>query len=453
MKATKEKIENSQAFITVEAEPDEVEAGMKKAYQRVVKKANIPGFRKGKAPRDVVESFVGKEALLEEALEDIISDTLTKALKEENIEPFTQSAIEITQMEPVTFKAIVPLPPVIAPGDYKAIKVEPITSEFKDEHVDRVIEQLRHQNAVWEPVDRAIAMSDMVTMDIKSEAAGKPVINRDGWQYQLEEGSKFPLPGFAEQLVGLSRGEEKEFTLQMPTDYTNTELAGKDVSFRIKVVEVKQEKLPEVNEEFVKVVSPECENITVLRERIAKELKERAEERDRLDYEEKVIQAVVDVSKIEYPPVIVERETERLLEQQLQYLQMSGMNIEDYMKAMKKTPDDLRVELMPRAEKRVRQSLLLEKIAESENIEVTETEVDAEIETMVKRSHEQHAHEQHAHEHDAHEHEIAEMRASFNNSRDAIKDMIKVRKAAQRLIDIAKSSYTENKGEPEKKEG
>jgi trigger factor len=438
VKATKEKIENSQAFITVEAEPAEVEAGMQQAYKRVVKKASIPGFRKGKAPRDIVEKYLGKEALLEEALEDIISDTYMKVVKDQGIAPYAQPQIEVTQLEPVTYKAVIPLPPEVIPGDYKSIKIEPITSEFKDEYVDKVIERLRHQNAVWEPVEKAVEMGNLVVMDVKSESEGKTVIERDGWQYQLEEGSKFPLPGFAVQLVGLSRGEEKEFILKMPDDYAKKELAGKDANFRIKVTEVKQEKLPEVNNEFVKIVSPECENITVLRENIAKELKERAEERDRMDYEEKVIQAVVDISKIEYPPVIVERETERLLNQQLQYLQMNGMNIEDYMKAMKQTPDDLRADLTPRAEKRVRQSLVLEKIAQIENFEVADTEVDAEIETMVKSGH---------------EHDQAEMRASFNNSRDTIKDMIKVRKAAQRLIDIAKSSYTENKEEPEKKEG
>lgn len=436
MKVTQEKTENCQAFITVEAEPAEVEAGLKKAYQRIVKKANIPGFRKGKAPRDIVEKFVGKGALLEEALEDIISDTYVEALQEQKIEPYAQPDIEVTQMEPVTYKAIVPLPPEITPGDYNSIKIEPITSEFKDEHVDRVIEQLRHQNAVWEPAEKAVEMGNLVVMDVKSDSNGRAIINRDGWQYQLEEGSNFPLPGFAAQIIGLKRGEEKEFILQMPADYNDKELAGKDANFRIKITEVKQEKLPEINEEFVQTVSPGCESLAVLRENIAKELKERAAERDRLEYEEKVIQAAVEISKIEYPPVIVERETERLLNQQMQYLQMNGMKIEDYMKVMKKTPDDLRAELKPRAEKRVKQSLVLEKIAEVEKVEATDAEVDAEIETMVKS---------------AHEHEQAEMRQSFQSSRDAIGNMVKVRKAAQRLIDIAKSTYTEKKEEPKEK--
>ncbi len=431
MKATKEKTENSQVFLTVEVEPAEVEIGMQKAYRRVVKKANIPGFRKGKAPRELVERYFGKEYLLEEALEDIIPEAYEKAVKDQGIEPFAQPKIEVSQMEPVTFKAIVPLAPVVTPGDYKSLKVEPIVSDFKEEHIDKVIEQLRHQNAVWEPAERAVAMGDMVTMDIKSDVEGKALINRDGWQYQLDASSNFPLAGFADQLVGLNRGEEKEFTLPMPADYANKELAGKNAAFRVKINEIKQEKLPEVNDEFVKTAAPDCADVAALRERVAKELKDRAEERARLDYEEKVIQATVDISQIEYPPVLVERETERLLNQQLQYMQMSGMNIEEYMKAIKKTPDDLRAELKPRAEKRVKQSLVLEKIAEEDKPEVTDAEIDAEIETMVQSSAEK---------------DRAAMRQSFNASRDAIKDMLKVRKTAQRLIDIAKSSYTESKG-------
>ncbi len=437
MKATKDKIENSQVFLTVEAEPAEVEAGMQKAYQRIVKKANIPGFRKGKAPRELVERYYGKETLLEEALDDIVPDTYAAAIKDQNIEPFAQPKIEVTKMDPVTFTAIVPLPPSVTPGDYKTLKIEPIPVDFKDEYIDRVIEQLRHQNAVWEPVERPAAMGDMVTMDIKSEVEGKALINREGWQYQLDATSNFPLAGFADQIIGLNRSEEKEFMLTMPAEYGNKELAGKPASFRIKINEVKQEKLPEVNDEFVKTVSPDCENITTLRERIGKELKERAEERARLDYEDKVIQAAVEMSKIEYPPVLVEREAERLLNQQLQYMQMSGMKVEDYLKSMKKTPEELREEQKPRAEKRVKQTLLLEKIAEEEKAEVTDAEIDAEVESMMKGTEEK---------------DRASVKESFNSSRETIKDMLKVRKAAQRLIDIAKSSYTENKEEPKEKE-
>jgi trigger factor len=432
VKVTKEKTENSQAFLTIEVEPGEVETGMQKAYQRVVKKANVPGFRKGKAPRELLERYIGKEALLEEALEDIVPDAYEKALKEQTLEPFAQPKIEVSQMEPVIFKAVVPLPPTVTPGDYKSIKVEPIASDFKDEDVDKVIEQLRHQNAVWEPVERPINTGDMVTMDIKSDVQGKPVINRDGWQYQLEPNTNFPLPGFAAQLVGLNQGEEKEFKLQMPVDYSNTELAGKDVAFRVKIGEIKQEKLPEINDEFAKIASPECQDVAALRERIATELKTRAEERARLDYEEKVIQAAVDISKVEYPPVMLESEIERLFNQQLQYLQMSGVNIESYLKALKKSPDDIRAEMKPRAEKRVLQSLVLEKIAEVEKTEVTDAEIDTEIETLLKSSNEK---------------EQAEMRVSLNtpSSRESIKDMLLLRKAAQQLINIAKSSYTEIK--------
>ncbi len=437
MKVTREKTENSQAFLAVEVEPAEVEAGMQKAYKRVVKKVNVPGFRKGKAPREYLERYIGKASLLEEALEDIVSEAYEKALKEQALEPFAQPKIEVSQMEPVTFKAVVPLPPTVTLGDYKSIKVEPIPSDFKEEDVDRVIEQLRHQHAVWEPVERPVNTGDMVTMDIKSESEGKAVINRDGWQYQLEANTNFPVPGFAAQLEGMNRSEEKEFILPFPADYNNAELAGKDIAFRVKINEIKQEKLPEVNDEFVKTAASDCQDVAGLRERIASDLKARADERARLAYEEKVIQAVVDISKVEYPPVIVERETERLLGQQLQYLQMSGMKVEDYLKAVQKTPDDMRAELKPRAEKRVLQSLVLEKVAEAEKGEVSDDEITAEIEVMVKG---------------ANEKEQAEMRKSFESSRESIKDMLLVRKAAQQLIDIAKSSYTESKEKEGKNE-
>lgn len=429
MKVTKEKTENSQAFLSIELEPAEVETGLAKAYQRVVKKVNIPGFRKGKAPRALVERYVGKERMLEEALDDLIPETYERAVREQDLTPFSQPQIELTTMEPVVYKATVPLPPTVGLGDYQSIKVEPVPSDYKEEAVDHVIEQMRHQNAVWEPAERPAASGDIVTIDIKSDVEGKPFVNTTSYQYQLELDSTFPLAGFATQMVGVKRNDEKEFKLSIPADYRNTEFAGKEAIFHIKVNEIKQEKLPEVNEEFVKTVAPECENLAALRERVIKELKARAEERARLEYEEKVIQAAVDISKVEYPPVIVEREIDRLLNQQLQYLQMSGVNIEDYMKALKKTPDEMRVDLKPRAEKRVTQTLVLQKIAEVEKTEVSDAETAVEIDNTVASYPTE---------------QQVEMRRTYSTTaaRETVKSILQVRKATQRLIDIAKSSYT-----------
>jgi len=426
VKVTKEKTENSQAYLTVEMELAELEEALHHAYEHMVKRTSVPGFRKGKAPRSVLERHVGKEAILEHAINDMIPEAYEKAVKEQNIDPIAQPQIELTQLEPVIFKAIVPLPPTVTLGDYSTIKMTPEEVKVEESGVDKVIVQLQHQNATWEPVERAVAYNDLLTIDVKSDIEGKEFVNRDGMQYQAEEGTAFPVPGFVAQMVGINRGEEKQFTIKLPDDYARKENAGKEVNFKVKVNEVKQEKLPEVNDDFIKTVSSDCPDLPTLRQRIFDDLKTRQEEQNRNEFEEKLIQAVVDMSKLEYPPVIVEQEATRLLNQQLQYLQMSGINAEDYLKNIKKSTDQLKEEMKPRAIKRVNQSLVLEKVAEQEKIEISDDELNKQIEDLVKT----YATEKQD-----------EARNSFQSeaSSNSIKNALLIRKALEKLVEIAKS--------------
>ena len=436
MKVTKEKIENSQAFLTVEMEPAELDDALQHAYEHMVKSTNVPGFRKGKAPRIVLERHVGKEAILEHAINDMIPKAYEKAVKEQNLDPIAQPQIELSQVEPVIFKAVVPLPPTVTLGDYNSIKMIPDEVKVEESSIDKVIEQLQHQNATWDPVERPLAFNDMVTIDIKSDAEGKAFVNRDGLQYQVEQGTTFPVPGFAEQLIGLNRNEEKEFKLRLPAEYARKEYAGKEVTFKVKVNEIKQEKLPEINEDFVKTVASDCPDIKTLREKIYADLKTREAERVKNDFEEKVIEALIGLSKIEYPPIMVEQETTRLLNQQLQYLQMSGINVEDYLKNIKKSTEEMKEELKPRAIKRVTQSLVLEKVAAQEKLEVSTADIDSQIESLVQS----YAQEKQA-----------ETRNSFNSetSRNSIKQALLITKALERLVEIAKASNNEIKAEKE----
>jgi trigger factor len=195
--------------------------------------------------------------------------------------------------------------------------------------------------------------------------------------------------------------------------------------------------LPEVNDDFAKTVSPECQDIKSLRERISADLKTREEERIKAEYEDKVIQTLIDISKLEYPPVLVEREITRLLNQQFQYLQMNGVKLDEYIKSLKKTPEEMRNDLKPRAEKRVKQSLVLEKLGEQEKLEVSDEEVNSEIESLIKTTT---------------ENKQAEMRSSLESSRDSLKEMLIVRKALQRLVEIAKGPGVEVEKEKEKQE-
>jgi trigger factor len=432
LKVTKEKVENSQAFLTIEMEPADMEDGMQHAYRHLVQRASIPGFRKGKAPRAVVERTLGKGRMLEEAIDHMIPEAYQKALKEQQIEPYAQPQVEITQAEPLIFKAVVPLTPTVTLGDYRSIRMTPEAVDIKEENINSVLEELRHQHATWEPVDRPLAYNDMAVIDINADAEEKPISQKVGSQYQVLKDSITPAPGFAEQIVGLNKGETKEFDLTFPADYPSSQLAGKQAHFKVKLHEVKEEKLPALNDDLAVQISTEFKTVQDLREEVTKSLKLRAEERVRMDLEEKVIDAAVAQATIEYPPVIIDLEINRIVNDQARQLQMTGRGMDDYLRSINKTPEQLQEELKPVATKNVNASLVLSKIAETEKIEVTEDEISNGISNMVRGIGED---------------KKEEMRKLLDTpqNRQSITQSLKTRKVIERLTDIAK-----NTGEPVK---
>ena len=426
MKVTSEKTENCQAFLTVEMEPDEVEESLERSYYRLAKETNIPGFRKGKTPRAILERYIGKERLLEDALNSLLPEAYEKAIKEQKIEAFAQPHIEIAQTDPVIFKVAVPLTPTIKLGDYHHIQVAPEPVELTEDDVSATIEQLRHQHATWEPVERPIDFNDLVALDIESNIENEPYVNQKGAQYQVIRELPLPAPGFAEQLVGMKRDEEKEFKLQFPVDYPRKELAEKEPSFKVRVTEIKQEKLPELNDEFAEGISPDFKSLESLREKVSTDLKLRAEEKVRIDFEERIIETVADTTKLEFPPILVEMETDRLINQQLRRWQMGSRGLEEYLSNINKTEEELRQELHPLATKRVSQSLTLGRIAEEEKFEVSDSEINAEIEDMTKSATEN----------------KEELNKFLNTpqARKSIEQVLITRKTIQRLVEIAKGS-------------
>ena len=430
MKVTREKTENSQVFLSIEMEPAEVEDSLEESYRRLVKKANIPGFRRGKAPRVILERYIGKESLLEDALNNLLPQAYEKAIKEQEIEAIARPSIEIAQTDPVVFKATVPLPPTVELGDYHHIQVTQEPVELTEDDVSAAIEQLRHQHATWEPVERPVDFGDLVVLDIESNIEDKPFINQKGVQYQVLHDLPFPAPGFAEQLSGMKRGEDKEFKLQFPSDYPRGELAGKEPSFKVRVTEIKQEELPEPNDEFAQEVTPDFKTLDSLRERVSGNLRLRAEERAKIDFEEQVIEAVVDLAQLEFPPILVDREIDQLLEEHSQRWQMAGKGLEEYLSRINKTEEELREELHPLATKRVARSLVLGKVAGEEKIEVSDSEVSAEIENMTKDATEN-------------KDELEKLLAS-PQARQSIKQSLITRKTIQRLVEIAKGSNMNN---------
>ncbi len=428
MKVTNEKVENKQAFLTIEMEPAEVEESLEKSYYRLVKKANIPGFRKGKAPRPVLERHIGKEGLLKDALNSLLPEAYEKAIKEQKIEAFAQPHIEIAQTDPVVFKATVPLPPAVKLSDYHHIQVKLEPTELSEDDISAAMEQLRHQHATWEPVERPVGFGDLVVLDVDSSIEDEPFINQKGVQYQVLHDLPFPAPGFAEQLLGMRQGEDKEFKLKFPSDYPTGELAGKEPFFKVRINEIKQEKLPELDDELARGINPDFKTLDSLRERVSANLRLKAEEKARADFEERLIQAVVDITELEFPPVLVEMEIDRLIDHQLQRWQMSGKGLEEYLSSINKTEEELRKELHPLATKRVTGSLVLGKIAEEEKIKVSSPEIDTEIKSLTKGA--------------------AENKDELNKflntpqSRQSIKQVLTTRKTMHRLEETAKGPNT-----------
>jgi len=427
VKVTNDKTENSQVFLTIEMETAEVEESLKKAYRRLVQKTRVPGFRKGKAPRNVLERHIGKESLLEDALNDLIPEAYEKAIEEQEIEAFARPQFEITQTEPLIFKAVVPLKPKVELGDYHSIQDSPEPVEVTDDDINAVLERLRHQHATWEPVERPVEFSDLVVIDVESNIEGKPFANQNGAQYQVLQDLTFPAPGFAEQLIGMTKNEQKEFKLQFPADFAQADLAGKEPEFKVKVTEIKQEILPELTDEFAVEINPDFKTLDMLRERVHSDFKFRTEERSRIEFEERIVDAIADLSQVEFPPILVENEIHQILNQRFQ---KGEQEMEEYLRSIGKTEEELHEELHPVAEKRITRSLVLGKFMEAEKIEVSDSEITTEIENIKNSATENK--------------EELEKFLDAPQARESIEQSLRSKKTIQRLVDIAMGSTQNN---------
>lgn len=384
MKVTQDKIEARQAYLTVEMEPAEVEEGLKKAYSRLVQKANIPGFRKGKAPRAILEQYLGKAALMEDAVEHMAPEVFEKAAKEQELKPIARPDIQLDKLEPVTYKMVVSLEPIVKLGDYHSIKIAPESVELKEEDIDKAIEEIRRQHSVWDPVDRQVNGRDMVILDIESNVGDQPYINQKDAQFEVVKESDFPMKGFSEELIGMMKGETKEFKLKFPDDYGRTELAGKEASFKVSVKDIKQERLVEVNDEFAKQVNPDFKTVEDLRNKVVEGLQKTTEEKAKKDFQQKVIDALVEKSEVEFPPIMEEEELDNLIRSEMRRWQMDEKGLDEYLQSIKKTPEQFRDEARPSAVRSLKQSLVLTEVARNENIQIDQSDLKNEIENMAK---------------------------------------------------------------------
>lgn len=427
MKVTNEKTESNQAFLTVEMEAGEMEEAGQNVYRRLVRQVNVPGFRKGKAPRAVLERHLGQERLLDSLVDEVVPKAYQEAVQQEGLDAMAQPQIELVERDPVIFKAVVPLRPVVALGDYRGIRLQPEPVNIAEETVDAVVEQIRHQYSTWEPAERSVQMGDLVTMDVESTIDGEPFISQKGGQYQVSGDSTAPAPGFAEQIVGMNPGEVKEFEIDFPEDFARAELAGKHAGFRVTATEIKQERLPEVTDELAAQVDPEFKTAADMRERILADLTTRAEDREKQAFQDRVMDAIIEISEVSFPPLLVESEIHQMMDDQARRLQRQGLTMEQYLSAVNKTAEELHEEMHPAAETHVKRSLVLGKVAEQEGIEVTDAEIDAEMASLIDS---------------ASEERKGDMRRilSTDEARGSLRRTLLSRKTVQTITDIARGT-------------
>lgn len=382
-----EKQEGNQGLLTIEVPAEDVNKALDKAFAKVVKQINVPGFRKGKMPRPMFEKMYGVEALYQDALEIIIPDAYSNAIDEAGIEPVDFPEIAGTENfakgENFTFTATVTVKPEPKLGEYKGLEVTKLPTEVTDEEVEEQIQDQLAKKAELEiKEDEAIVEGDTAVIDFEGFVGDEAFEGGKGEDYPLEIGSGSFIPGFEEQLVGVKAGEAKDVVVTFPEEYHAAELAGKEATFKVTVKEVKTKVLPELNDDFAKEIDPEVEGLEALRAKI----KEQTAEQKKADSEgalrDELVEKAAANTEVEIPASMIKNEVDRMLQEFGQRLQMQGMNLDLYFQFSGQNEEALREQMKEDAENRVRVSLTLEAIAAAENIQVSEEDITAELDTM-----------------------------------------------------------------------
>lgn len=389
MKIETQPQENHTVKIVVEVEDERVQPALRAAARRMAKDYRIPGFRPGKAPYEVMVRHVGEGAIYQAALEDLSQAVYKEALEEQKIEPGAPGELEDFQLKPLVLTYTVPLAPEVDLGDYRALRVPYEGPTVSDEAVQEQMDRLREREAVMEPVERAAQMGDVVTLDAKGylntgENPSDFLMADENTALALEENADWPMPGFAQEIVGLAAGEARKFDLAFPDDYANETLRGQTAHFEVTVKEVKSRTLPEWDDELAKSVG-DYEGLEDLRRQVREALQQRAEQGVKSEYADKVVDELTAQAKVTFPPVLLENELDSYLDDLDKRLREQRLTLDDYLKIEGKSKEQLREEARPNAEQRLKRSLVLGEILSSEGIHVHAEEVEAQIELMAAR--------------------------------------------------------------------
>ncbi len=382
-----EKLEHNMAKLTVEVAAEDVEKALQAAYLKQRKQINIPGFRKGKVPRQMIEKMYGPEVFYDEAANNMIPDAYAKAYDESELDIVSQPKIEVVQMEkgkPFIFTAEVATKPEVTLGDYKGLKVDKVSTRVTQKEVDEEIEKERERNArTIEVTDRAVQDKDEVTLDFEGFVDGVAFEGGKGEDYPLTIGSGSFIPGFEEQLIGAEIDKEVEVNVTFPKEYLSEELAGKDATFKCTVHTIKAKELPELDDEFASEVS-ECETMDAYRAEVKKNIKERKERTGKEKKENQAVDQAIENAQMDIPEAMIEFQVRQMADDFARRIQQQGLTVEQYFQFTGMTAEKMLEEMRPQAEKSIKTRLVLEAIVKAENIEVSDERVEEELTKMAE---------------------------------------------------------------------
>ncbi len=385
MKVEQESLEQSQLKLTIELSQEEMLPFIEKAARKFAENMNIDGFRKGQAPLDVVKTKVGEMELLQQAAELAVQATLPKAIEEKSLQTVGQPAIAVDKLapeNPFVFTATLPIIPEVTVGDVTKVKAEKAKVDVTEEDVTKVIDNLRKMRASQVLVDREAKKDDRVELNFKVFLDNVPVDGGSGDKYPLTIGENTMIPGFEDNLIGMKKDEEKEFKLAFPKDYHNKQLAGNECDFKVKLLSVFEVQLPELNEEFAKMLG-DYDSVEALKDAIEKNLHEDKEKSVDNAFERDVVEGLVEISKFgDIPEVMLTQEAQQMLRELEQNIARQGLSFDDYLRHIKKDRQQLLLDFTPDAVKRIKAALLIKKVAEDQKLEVTEAEMKEELDTM-----------------------------------------------------------------------
>jgi len=381
VKVSVEKLPSSEALVEVDFSWDEVEKASDKAYRKLVQKVDVPGFRRGKAPRSLMERRLGKEYIYQEGLDDLMTETYRNALKEHDITPLAQPEVDAPVFEigqPYHFTLKVPIISPVELGDYRSLHFEREEATVTSEEVEQELENMRNQRAQWVEVTRPAQIGDRVTVDLKLTVEDQTISDLKDNPFELTDERHGLFSGMDEHVVGMSSGESKTFTTTIPADYANEKIAGKEASFAVTLHKVEVKEVPELEDALAPQVSNnQYETLEDLRKAISDSLLENKKRSIRDELREKVVDAVIEQSQVTVHPVLVKEEAEEMMHQLTHLLEQQRMSMDQYLMLMRKSREDFLTEMEPEAEKRVKRQLVLDAVREKEEVEVTPEEIES----------------------------------------------------------------------------